>query len=195
MANPKKRVPENVPGDFFADSTCIDCDACRQIAPTVFGEAANSSFVKAQPRIAMEKREALQAILAFPTGSIGSFGDHNMKAMMKDFPLTIEEPVYYWGYNSPKFYGGNSYFIRHADGNWMIDSPMFVMTVVRRLEARGGIAYIFLTHRDDVADAHLFADHFGSRRIIGTSCQPSPARKSYSITKDRILCPRLGKTH
>ena len=32
MANPKKRVPENVPGDFFVDSTSIDCDACRQIA-------------------------------------------------------------------------------------------------------------------------------------------------------------------
>ena len=37
MANPRKRVPENVPGDIFVDSTCIDCDACRQIAPSVFG--------------------------------------------------------------------------------------------------------------------------------------------------------------
>jgi hypothetical protein len=26
MANPRKRVSENVPGDFFVDSTCIDCD-------------------------------------------------------------------------------------------------------------------------------------------------------------------------
>ena len=32
MANPKQRVPENVPGDFLVDSTWIDCDACRQIA-------------------------------------------------------------------------------------------------------------------------------------------------------------------
>jgi ferredoxin len=48
MANLKKRVPENVPGDFFVDSTCIDCDACRQIAPAVFGEAAETSFVKRQ---------------------------------------------------------------------------------------------------------------------------------------------------
>ncbi len=30
MADPKKRVLENVPGDFFVDSTCIDCDACRK---------------------------------------------------------------------------------------------------------------------------------------------------------------------
>lgn len=45
MANPRKRVPENVPGDFYVDSTCIDCDACRQIAPSVFGEADDTSFV------------------------------------------------------------------------------------------------------------------------------------------------------
>jgi len=49
MANPKKRVPEYVPGDFFVDTTCIDCDACRQVGPAVFGEAAETSFVKAQP--------------------------------------------------------------------------------------------------------------------------------------------------
>ncbi len=42
---------------------------------------------------------------------------------MKDFPLVVEEPVYYCGYNSPKSYGGNSYFVRHAAGNWLIDSP------------------------------------------------------------------------
>jgi hypothetical protein len=35
MAYPKKSVPESVPGDFFVDSTCIDCDACRQIAPVI----------------------------------------------------------------------------------------------------------------------------------------------------------------
>ena len=26
MANPRKRLPDNVPGDYFVDSTCIDCD-------------------------------------------------------------------------------------------------------------------------------------------------------------------------
>jgi glyoxylase-like metal-dependent hydrolase (beta-lactamase superfamily II) len=68
--------------------------------------------------------------------------------------------------NSPKSYGGNSYFIRHPAGNWLIDSPKFVTPLVQRLEALGGIAEIFLTHRDDVADAERFAGHFQSRRII-----------------------------
>jgi glyoxylase-like metal-dependent hydrolase (beta-lactamase superfamily II) len=47
-----------------------------------------------------------------------------------------------------------------------IDSPKFVTPLVRQLEALGGIAHIFLTHRDDVADAQRYAEHFGSRRII-----------------------------
>jgi glyoxylase-like metal-dependent hydrolase (beta-lactamase superfamily II)/ferredoxin len=166
MANPKKRVPENVPGDFFVDSTCIDCDACRQIAPSIFGEAAETSFVKAQPGSSPDRRQALQALLACPTGSIGCLGDDDVKAVMKDFPLVIEEPVFYCGYNSPKSYGGNSYFIRHPAGNWLIDSPKFVTPLVKQLEKLGGIAHIFLTHRDDVADAECFAEHFKSRRII-----------------------------
>jgi ferredoxin len=71
VANSKKRVPENAPGDFFVDSTCIDCDTCRQIAPQVFGEAVGTSFVKAQPTGGADRRVALRAVLACPTGSIG----------------------------------------------------------------------------------------------------------------------------
>jgi glyoxylase-like metal-dependent hydrolase (beta-lactamase superfamily II)/ferredoxin len=166
MANLKKRVPENVPGDFFVDSTCIDCDACRQIAPTVFGEAADTSFVKAQPVFGTDRRQALQALLACPTGSIGCLGEDEVKAVTHDFPLVIEEPVFYCGFNSPNSYGGNSYFVRHNEGNWLIDSPKFVTPLVRQLEALGGIANIFLTHRDDVADAERYAEHFRSRRVI-----------------------------
>jgi ferredoxin len=88
MANSRKRVPENVGGDFFVDPTCLDCDACRQIAPTVFGEAAETSFVKAQPGSSTDRRQAFQALPACPTGSIGCLGDDDVKAVMKDFPLS-----------------------------------------------------------------------------------------------------------
>src|SRR5947207_5036486 len=166
MANPKKRVPENVPGDFFVDSTCIDCDACRQIAPAVFGEAADTSFVKAQPAASADRRQALQALLACPTGSIGCLGDDDPKAVMKDFPLVVEEPVYYCGYTSPKSYGGNSYFIQHPAGNWLIDSPKYLAHLVSQFAKLGGIRFIFLTHRDDVADADRYAARFASQRFI-----------------------------
>ena len=166
MANLKKRVPQNAPGDFFVDSTCIDCDTCRQIAPGVFGDAVETSFVKAQPVSSAVRRVALQALLACPTGSIGCLSNDDVKAVMDDFPLPIEEPVYYCGYNSPKSYGGNSYLVRHPAGNWLIDAPKFVAPLVRRLEALGGVAHVFLTHRDDVADADRYAAHFHARRVI-----------------------------
>lgn len=166
MANARKRVPENVAGDFFVDSTCIDCDTCRQVAPAVFGQGPATSFVKAQPVSGTERRLALRALLACPTGSIGCLGDDAVKAVTDDFPLPVEGPVYYCGYNSPKSYGGNSYLVRHPDGNWLIDSPKFVAPLVRRLESLGGVQHIFLTHRDDVADADRFAAHFHARRVI-----------------------------
>ena len=159
-------MPENAPGDFFVDSTCIDCDTCRQIAPAVFGQAATTSFVKAQPVAGADRRVALRALLACPTGSIGDLGGDDVKAVMGDFPLPIEGPVYYCGYNSPKSYGGSSYLVRHPAGNWLIDAPKFVAPLVRRLEELGGVAHIFLTHRDDVADADRYAAHFHARRII-----------------------------
>ena len=202
MANLRKRVPENVAGDFFVDSTCIDCDACRQIAPSIFGEAGETSFVKAQPKFAAEQRQAVQALLACPTGSIGYLGNDDVKAVMKDFPLLVEEPVYYCGYNSPKSYGGNSYFIRHPNGNWLIDSPKFVTPLVSQLEALGGIAHIFLSHQDDVADAERFAEHFGSRRIIHRhelSSQPGAevvldGTGPWGLAQDFLAIPTPGHT-
>jgi glyoxylase-like metal-dependent hydrolase (beta-lactamase superfamily II)/ferredoxin len=166
MANFDKRVAENVPGDFFVDTTCIDCDTCRQLAPGVFAEGDGHAFVARQPTSADDRRRALHALVSCPTGSIGSRGRDRPQSVMDDFPLAVEEPVYYCGFNSPKSYGGNSYFVRHPAGNWLIDSPKFLPRLVTRFEALGGLAHIFLTHSDDVADARLYAERFGARRYI-----------------------------
>jgi glyoxylase-like metal-dependent hydrolase (beta-lactamase superfamily II)/ferredoxin len=166
MANIKKRLAENVPGDFFVDSTCIDCDTCRQLAPEVFAEGAEYSFVHRQPQAAAERRRGVQAILACPTGSIGTLGDDDVKEAMGDFPLPVDGPVFYCGFTSPKSFGGSSYFVHREGGNWLVDSPKFLPQLVRRFEEQGGIANIFLTHQDDVADAERYARHFGSTRHI-----------------------------
>jgi glyoxylase-like metal-dependent hydrolase (beta-lactamase superfamily II)/ferredoxin len=165
MANAAKAVPENVAGEFFVDSTCIDCDTCRQLAPQVYGEASDYSFVQEQPR-SSNRRAALHALLACPTGSIGTRGPSDAKTFAGDFPLLIEGDVFYCGYTSPKSFGGSSYFVRHAAGNWLVDAPKFLPQLVRRLETLGGLKYIFLTHRDDVADAAKYARHFAAQRII-----------------------------
>ena len=61
LANFNKRVPENVPGEFFVDATCIDCDTCRQLAPATFGETSAYAFVHAQPQTTEAARQALLA--------------------------------------------------------------------------------------------------------------------------------------
>ena len=166
MANRARALPENVLGPIFVDSTCIDCDTCRQLAPSVFGETGDFSFVKQQPRDSVEHLAALRALVACPTGSIGTSDKQRVPEAVSEFPIPLDEYLYYCGFNSPKSFGGNSYFLRHPDGNWLIDSPRFVEHLARRFDELGGVRYIFLTHRDDVADADKYARRFGARRII-----------------------------
>lgn len=169
MADLKKVVPENVEGAFFVDTTCINCDTCRQLAPDSFEDAGEHSFVYSQPTTQDAKVRATRALLSCPTGSIGCTVDNQSKDVIGQFPLLLEDDVYYCGFNSPKSYGGNSFFIKHADGNWLIDSPKYLKNLVGKFEELGGIKYVFLTHQDDVADSDLYAEHFGASRIIHRS--------------------------
>lgn len=168
MADRNKRLDSNVPGNFYVDATCINCDTCRQLAPLSFEEVGDYSAVGRQPEEAPQIHQAYQALLACPVGSIGT--ERNDKARlqtaMASFPLRIESEVSYCGFNSEKSFGANSFFIEHPDGNWLIDSPRYIKHLVEAFERRGGIAHIFLTHKDDVADADKYAAHFGAKRII-----------------------------
>jgi glyoxylase-like metal-dependent hydrolase (beta-lactamase superfamily II)/ferredoxin len=166
MANLQNAVPENVPGEFFVDRTCIDCGTCRQLDPATFAEADDYSYVHHQPHTQEEARLALQALVCCPTGSIGTISANRAKEVIADFPLRIEENVFYNGFTSPKSYGASSYFIQHPEGNWLIDSPKFLPNLVRQFESMGGVRYLFLTHSDDVGEAERYAGHFGATRII-----------------------------
>lgn len=191
MANLELRLSENVPGRFFVDSTCIDCGACRQLAPETFAEAADSSYVHQQPQGAKAERRALHALLTCPTHSIGSSPTLSARAAMEDFPLLIEGDVYYCGFNSEKSFGAHSYFIRHPAGNWLIDSPRWTTALVQKFSSLGGLSHIFLTHRDDVADAHAYARHFGCERIIHERDQQAQPEAERKIAGEDIL--RLGE--
>lgn len=166
MADRALRVLENVDGPFFVDSSCIDCDTCRQLAPATFADHGEHSYVHIQPRDDAEKRAALRALVACPTGSIGTSDTSWTALALEDFPLLLAPRVFYCGFNSRKSFGGNSYFVEHRDGNWLIDSPRYVEYLARQFTERGGVRYIFLTHRDDVADADRWAARFGATRII-----------------------------
>jgi len=168
MANKSKRLANNVGGNFYVDSTCINCDTCRQLAPATFAENDDFSSVYRQPVGEVEVHAAYRALIACPVGSIGTLqGDKAlMQQAIASFPLELDTHIYYNGFNSEKSFGANSYFLQHPDGNWLIDSPRYVRHLVTAFERMGGIKYIFLTHEDDVADAGRYAAQFGATRII-----------------------------
>ena len=169
MANIQQRFPENVPGDFFVDATCIDCDTCSQLAPTVFRDHGEQCSVYHQPETADETRLALMALVACPTGSIGATEHHDARIGIDAFPSLVAENVYFCGFTSESSFGAWSYLIVRPEsegGNVLVDSPRFASQLVKRIEALGGIRQMLLTHRDDVADHQLFRDRFGCERVM-----------------------------
>jgi len=166
MALISLRREENVDGDFFVDTTCIDCDLCRQIAPATFASAGEMSAVYSQPVTKEEEFAALKALIACPTASIGALGDHPTKEAVRAFPELISDNVYFCGFASESSFGASSYLIVRSEGNILIDSPRFARPLVKRIEDAGGVKQMFMTHRDDVADHEKWAAHFNAERIM-----------------------------
>jgi glyoxylase-like metal-dependent hydrolase (beta-lactamase superfamily II)/ferredoxin len=167
MAKLSQRRPENIEGEFYVDQTCIDCDTCRWMAPDVFQDIGDQSAVYHQPATASERLLALQALLACPTSSIGTLTPPaDIRAVQQTFPLLVSENVYHCGYHAENSYGATSYLIIRPEGNVLVDSPRFTAPLVKQLETLGGVRYLYLTHRDDVADHQKFHDHFGCERIL-----------------------------
>lgn len=77
MADITKKWPDNVPGNFFVDDQCIDCDACRAEAPANFtrNEEAGYSIVCKQPENDTEKEQCQAALEACPVEAIGKEED------------------------------------------------------------------------------------------------------------------------
>jgi len=167
MAHLNQRRSQNVSGDFYVDSTCIDCDTCRWMVPEVFHSAGEQSAVYHQPANETERLRSLQALLACPTASIGTVEKpQDIKDAQLSFPIPVADNVYHCGYHSEDSYAATSYLIQHPEGNILVDSPRFTPPLVKRLEEMGGIRYMYLTHRDDVADHQKYAEHFGCKRLL-----------------------------
>jgi ferredoxin len=77
MADKTQKYPENAPGAFYVDNTCIDCDACRQIAPDNFtrNEEAGYTYVSKQPENEQEAELCIEAMEGCPVESIGNDGE------------------------------------------------------------------------------------------------------------------------
>eukprot|EP00245_Coleochaete_scutata_P009315 TRINITY_DN303_c0_g1_i1.p1 TRINITY_DN303_c0_g1~~TRINITY_DN303_c0_g1_i1.p1 ORF type:complete len:427 (-),score=29.85 TRINITY_DN303_c0_g1_i1:563-1783(-) len=167
----KGRRAENVEGDIFVDHTCIDCDTCRWMAPDIFSRVGGQSAVTHQPESKEDRLRALQAVLACPTGSIRTVEPpRDIKEAQASFPIPIDPSlpgIYHCGYHSRKSYGATSYLIvRPSGGNVLVDSPRFSEHLAARIEALGGVQYMFLTHKDDVADHERWHHRFRAVRVM-----------------------------
>ncbi len=203
MATLARRYPDNAPGDFYVDTTCIDCDACRRIEPRVFAEASDHSYVQQQPRNEEERRRALMALVACPTGSIGTASRADARPGMEGFPAPVDENVSFCGLTSADSFGAFSYFVERPAGNILVDSPRAVRRLLSEFERRGGIATMFLTHRDDVADHEAFARRFGCVRVLHAKDVGAATRSverqiagpdPVALAEDLLVIPTPGHT-
>src|SRR6476646_4405013 len=98
MALLELKLAENVPGDFFVDSSCIDCDLCRQIAPDTFSQAGDQSAVHRQPRTPEQVFAAQKALVTCPTASIGDVAHRSAKPAAAAYPELLSDSVYFCGF-------------------------------------------------------------------------------------------------
>jgi ferredoxin len=76
MADRANRLEENVPGKFYVDDQCIDCDACRETAPDFFrrNDDKGYSYVYKQPERPEDEDLCLEALEGCPVEAIGQDG-------------------------------------------------------------------------------------------------------------------------
>ena len=205
MANVEKRLAGNVPGDFFVDSSCIDCDACRQLAPEVFTDSGDASIVFRQPETIADTRRALMALVACPTGSIGTLKPQDFRAGIDAFPMPIAENVYFCGFTAESSFGAWSYLILRPEvegGNLLVDSPRFATQLVKKIAAMGGVRKLFLSHSDDVADQVRFAEKFACERVMHAADGAAKlgiewiveGEEAVQLDRDLLMIPTPGHT-
>ena len=76
MADKANKYPESVPGKYYVDNQCIDCDLCRETAPNNFkrNEDGGYSYVCKQPENEDEEKQCTEAKEGCPVEAIGNDG-------------------------------------------------------------------------------------------------------------------------
>ena len=76
MAHLRDKLPESVPGTFYVDRQCIDCDVCRDTAPANFtrNDEGQYSYVCRQPATPEEQAACAEALTSCPVEAIGDNG-------------------------------------------------------------------------------------------------------------------------
>ena len=165
----RRRRDENEPGRFYVDSSCIDCDTCRWMAPGTYGRAEGASYVKRQPRTDGEVADALAAVVACPTGSIRlETPEPRVRDVRFPRPIDASLPhVYHLGYHCAASFGATPYLLHAPHGaagaplTAMVDSPRYNSALARSIEFAGmSPQLMLLTHMDDVGEMSRWNERF-----------------------------------
>ena len=86
------RAPENVSGKYYVSDQCLDCDLCRETAPTVFArhDPGGYSYVRKQPETAEEQALVRECIEGCCVSTIHGDGDtFDWQAIPADTPYYL----------------------------------------------------------------------------------------------------------
>ena len=88
MAAFENKYPDNIPGRYFVDDQCIDCDLCRETAPANFtrNEDGGYSYVFKQPTLPEEEALCKEAMEGCPVEAIGNDGEQAVPATARQSP-------------------------------------------------------------------------------------------------------------
>ena len=84
-----------MPGKFYVDRQCTDCDSCRTTAPATFGhdKATGTSCVVRQPQTPEEVAAAMDALRACGSDAIGCDGEEPAETGAEPAPARPPEPA------------------------------------------------------------------------------------------------------
>ncbi|MFE9452221.1 MBL fold metallo-hydrolase [Streptomyces sp. NPDC006739] len=151
---------------WYVDERCINCDAARQLAPGLIGEAGGKSRILRPPVDEAETRRLHAAVFACPTRSIRPASGQPDRAL-DPFPMALDSGVLMCGHNSRRTAGAHAYLLLRPSGTvMMIDTPRWSPQLAARFTASGPVTDVLLTHRDHAAHGRRYADHFGARLWI-----------------------------
>lgn len=71
------RYPLNVPGKYYINDQCTDCDLCRETAPMIFArdDKAGHSYTLRQPQTPEEIALCQECVEGCPTEGVSDDGD------------------------------------------------------------------------------------------------------------------------
>lgn len=202
MAQRGKAYPDQAEGSFFVDKACIDCGTCYQFAPETFQDVGSHSRVHTQPEDASAKLRAAMALVACPVAAIGTEEKALAGPAALAFPSPVADGVSFCGWTSEKSFGAWSWLIERAAGPVLMDSPRSSPQLMQRLEEKGGVSLMVLSHQDDIADHAAYHARFGCDRVMHAGDARSvpgcerviEGEEPVALADDLLLIPTPGHT-